>query len=275
VAENNTIGVFDSGIGGLTVVKELFALVPNERIVYFGDTARVPYGTKSVETVRRYAAEDTELLLSHNISLIVVACNTVSAVALDVVRSLAGDIPVIGMIEPAARSAVESSERGRIGIIGTQATIASNAYETALRSEAGRFGKQIETFSVACPLFVPLAEEGWGDHPAAELIAAEYLSNLRDNEIDTLILGCTHYPVLADIIQESVGDSVKLINSGAVAAREVQNHIAHSSSPAKGHMFFVSDIPTKFQTVGERFLGRKLPPVRLVVYKEAWVAPKA
>jgi glutamate racemase len=275
VAENNTIGVFDSGIGGLTVVKELFALVPNERIVYFGDTARVPYGTKSVETVRRYAAEDTELLLSHNISLIVVACNTVSAVALDVVRSLAGDIPVIGMIEPAARLAVESSERGRIGIIGTQATIASNAYETVLRSEARRLGKQIETFSIACPLFVPLAEEGWGEHPAAELIADEYLSTLRDAEIDTLILGCTHYPVLADIIQESVGEGVKLINSGAVAAEEVQNHIAHSPSPAKGHMFFVSDIPAKFQTVGERFLGRKLPSVRPVVYKEAWVAPKA
>jgi glutamate racemase len=225
VAASNTIGVFDSGIGGLTVVKELNALAPNERIVYFGDTARVPYGTKSVETVRRYTAEDTELLLQQGISLLVVACNTVSAVALDVARTLAGDIPVIGMIDPAAREAADITKNGRIGIIGTQATVASKAYDEAIAREAAKQGKMIETFSVACPLFVPLAEEGLIEHQATKLIADDYLSSLREAEVDTLILGCTHYPVLRDAIQEAIGKYVTLINSGAVAAREVEDYI--------------------------------------------------
>jgi glutamate racemase len=275
VAASNTIGVFDSGIGGLTVVKELNALAPNERIVYFGDTARVPYGTKSVETVRRYTAEDTELLLQQGISLLVVACNTVSAVALDVARTLAGDIPVIGMIDPAAREAADITKNGRIGIIGTQATVASKAYDEAIAREAAKQGKMIETFSVACPLFVPLAEEGLIEHQATKLIADDYLSSLREAEVDTLILGCTHYPVLRDAIQEAIGKYVTLINSGAVAAREVEDYISHSATRDSEHTFLVSDIPAKFRSVGERFLGRELPNIHQVLYKEAWVIKRA
>src|SRR5437868_4952742 len=189
---SSSIGVFDSGIGGLTVVKELFSLLPGERIVYFGDTARVPYGSRSVETIRRYAKEDTELLLQYDPRLIVVACNTVSSVALDIVQSLAGVVPVIGMIEPACKEALRTSASGRIGIIGTDATIASKAYEKELARQAEALGKKIETFAKACPLFVPLAEEGWEDKIVAELVAREYLDSLHESKIDTLILCCTH-----------------------------------------------------------------------------------
>jgi glutamate racemase len=271
----SSIGVFDSGIGGLTVVKELFSHLPNERIVYFGDTARVPYGSKSVEIVRRYAREDTELLLQHEPKLIVVACNTVSAVALDVVKSTAGNIPVIGMIEPACKEALGVSQSGRIGIIGTEATIASKAYEERLQHEAEKNGKKIETFAKACPLFVPLAEEGWEEKFVAELVAREYLAPLLEAKIDTLILGCTHYPVLEKIIQMVIGTNVKLINSGAIAAQEVRHSALstqHSALQTAQHLFLVSDIPRKFQSIGERFLGYDLPETKQVIFKEAWMA---
>ncbi len=271
MSEQKCIGVFDSGIGGLTVVKELFSSVPDERIVYFGDTARVPYGSKSVETVRRYAKEDTELLLSHKPKLIVVACNTVSAVALDVVKSIAGDIPVIGMIEPACKEALHVSSSGRIGIIGTEATISSKAYEIELQSEAKRIGKHIETFAKACPLFVPLAEEGWEEKVVAELVAREYLQSLHEAKIDTLILGCTHYPVLSHVIQSVMGANVTLINSGAVAAREIKILEANTPKAKPEHIFLVSDIPRKFQSIGERFLGYELPQIKQVIFEEAWV----
>jgi glutamate racemase len=272
VSADSSIGVFDSGIGGLTVVKELFSLLPDERIVYFGDTARFPYGTKSRETVRRYAREDTELLLQHHPKLIVVACNTVSSVALDVVKLVADGIPVIGMIEPACTEALRVSVSGRIGIIGTDATIASKAYETVLHTEAERTGKKIETFAKACPLFAPLAEEGWEEKFVAELIAREYLDSLHEARIDTLILGCTHYPVLSHVIQSVMGAHVKLINSGAVAAQEVKMLEAGSVKEGSGHLFLVSDIPRKFQSIGERFLGHELPETKQVVFEEAWVA---
>ncbi len=265
------VGVFDSGIGGLTVVKELFSLLPNERIVYFGDTARLPYGSKSVETVRRFAHEDTELLLQHDPKLIVVACNTVSAVALDVVKSLAGEIPVIGMIEPACKEALQVSSSGRIGIIGTEATITSKAYEIALYHEAERAGKKIETFAKACPLFVPLAEEGWEDKIVSELIAREYLYSLAEAKVDTLILGCTHYPILFRIIQTVMGNEVKLINSGAVAAREIKMFGAGTARTKPDHLFLVSDIPRKFQSIGERFLGYELPETKQVIFGEEWI----
>ncbi|MFI5263351.1 MAG: glutamate racemase [Candidatus Kapaibacterium sp.] len=272
MTSGTSIGVFDSGIGGLTVVKELFSLLPNERIVYFGDTARLPYGSKSVETVRRYAREDTELLLKHRPKLIVVACNTVSAVALDVVTSVAGGVPVIGMIEPACKEALRVSSSGRIGIIGTEGTVASKAYEKHLHLEAERVGKKIETFAKACPLFVPLAEEGWEEKLVAELIAREYLHSLHEAKIDTLILGCTHYPVLTRVIQSVMGAEVKLINSGEVAAREVKILEENTIKEKPDHLFLVSDIPGKFQSMGERFLGHELPETKHVLFEEAWVA---
>ena len=273
----HSIGVFDSGIGGLTVVRELFESVPHERIVYFGDTARVPYGTRSVETVQRYAREDTELLLAHDVRLIVIACNTVSAVALDEVIALAQDIPVIGMIEPATHEALRKTKNGKIGVIGTPATVASAAYDRAITALATREGRSVHVESAACPLFVPLAEEGWMHHKATELIAREYLQPLVDHEIDTLILGCTHYPVLEETIRNVMGDHITLINSGAVAAREVERWVIQTNEPTAAsttqpdHLMLVSDVPGKFQTVGERFLGRTLPTVRQVVFKESWV----
>jgi glutamate racemase len=266
------IGVFDSGIGGLTVVKEIFARFPNERIIYFGDTARVPYGSKSIETIRRYAVEDAELLLQQGISLLIVACNTVSAVALDAVTMLAADMPVIGMITPAARRAVRSTRSGKIGVIGTQATIASNAYDEAVTVEAAQAGKWVSVFSAACPLFVPLAEEGWTDHPAAYEIAKTYLAPLKQEGIDTLILGCTHYPVLTDVIQQVIGNDVMLISSGAAACDELETLQREQRSSPADHLFLVSDNPEKFRLVGNIFLGgNTLPSVQQVVYKEAWV----
>lgn len=266
------IGVFDSGIGGMTVVRELMAAVPNERIVYFGDTARVPYGTKSVETVERYAKEDTELLLAQDVKMIVVACNTVSATALPAVKNMARGLPVIGMIEPTAAEAVRATRNGKIGILGTEATIASGAYEVALRHEAELQGKHVETVGKACPLFVPLAEEGWTDHLATQLIAEEYLSYVRERGVDTVILGCTHYPVLADVIQSVMGEDVVLVNSGAAASRQVLQLLDGSSrQPTQDHLVLVSDVPRKFQRIGERFLGRPLPEARQVQWKESWV----
>ena len=270
------IGVFDSGIGGMTVVREIMRIAPLERIVYFGDTARVPYGTKSVETVMRYAREDTELLLSNDVKMIVVACNTVSAVALEAVERAAAGIPVIGMIGPCAKEAVLASPTGRIGIIGTEATVASKAYERAIAEEANRQNKECVTYAVACPLFVPLAEEGWTDHPATRLVVEEYLADLKELGIDTLILGCTHYPVLSTMIQRVIGEDVVLVNSGAAAAKLVlpllNDNISNASNPE--HTVLVSDVPRKFQRIGERFLGRPLPQARQVIWKESWVVKR-
>ena len=273
----NPIGVFDSGIGGLTVVKELFTTVPFEPIVYFGDTARVPYGSKSVETVQRYAREDTELLLAQHVKMIVVACNTVSATALSEVERIADGIPVIGMIGPCAEDAVRATRSGRIGIAGTEATVASGAYERAIMEEGIRQGKACTAFSVACPLFVPLAEEGWTHHPATELIAKEYLQVVLEHDIDTLILGCTHYPVLMDVIQRVAGPGVTLVNSGASAARRIAAMLKASSSAgiAPASSFLVSDVPRKFQQIGARFLGRPMPDVSQVTWRESWVIKKA
>jgi glutamate racemase len=269
---DRAIGVFDSGIGGLTVVKELLASVPHERIVYFGDTARVPYGTKSVETIERYAREDTELLLAQDVKMIVVACNTVSATALPAVQSMTHGLPVIGMIEPTAEEAVRATSSGRIGIIGTEATIASGAYERAIQFEAAKQSKTVETVGKACPLFVPLAEEGWIEHNATRLVAEEYLAYVRERGVDTLILGCTHYPVLTSIIQDVMGAGVTLINSGAAAAQRVMGLLVSDSSEViNDHLVLVSDVPRKFQRIGERFLGRALPEARQVQWKESWV----
>ena len=256
------IRVFDSGIGGLTVVKSLLAALPNENIIYFGDTARVPYGSKSPQIVREYAADDTHFLTSQNVKMIVIACNTVSAVALDVVQKKSR-VPVVGVIYPGAKSAVLSSPKKRIGIIGTKATIASNSYTNAIRL----LDDKITVVGKDCPLFVPLAEEGWIEHRATEIIAREYLFPLKKERIDTLVLGCTHYHLLTDIIQKIVGSEVLLIDSGVATAQEVASVLnkyqLRNLSKHQPHLqFFVSDIPEKFTEVGERFLGKKLGRVR-------------
>ncbi|MGB2957411.1 MAG: glutamate racemase [Bacteroidota bacterium] len=258
------IGVFDSGIGGLTVVRALTRRLPTENIVYFGDTARVPYGPKSPQVVREYAVQDVGILMSRDVKMVVVACNTVSAVALDAVQKEAG-VPVVGMIFPGGVSAVEATRSRRIGIIGTTATINSRAYTNAIRQiDAG-----VSVFPVACPLFVPLAEEGWIRHRATDLIAREYLFPLKLEKVDTLILGCTHYPVLREAIQSVVDPGVKLIDSGEAAAAEVErllvaNNLSNTRPERPNLQFFVSDIPARFSEVGERFLGHPLGRVHRV-----------
>ncbi len=260
------IGVFDSGIGGLTVVRALTGQLPHENIVYFGDTARVPYGPKSPEVVREYAADDVDILLRHEIKMIVVACNTVSAVALDVVQRRAR-VPVVGVIVPGAAAAARTTTKKRIGVIGTYATINSNSYTNALR----QLDADVKTFPQPCPLFVPLAEEGWIDHPVTQMVAREYLFPLTLQKIDTLILGCTHYPVLRDAIAAVMGPSVTLVDSGAATAQEVVRtlrgkNLLNPSKERPNLQFFVSDIPAKFSEVGERFLGHTLGKVRKITF---------
>jgi len=256
------IGVFDSGIGGLTVVRALTRRLPHENIVYFGDTARVPYGPKSPQVVREYAGQDVDFLVGRDVKMVVIACNTVSAVALDVVQKRAR-VPVVGVILPGAAEAVRVTRRKRVGIIGTRATVNSGAYAHAVRQlDAG-----VEVFARECPLFVPLAEEGWTDHRATDLVAKEYLFPLTLERIDTLVLGCTHYPVLREAIERAVGGSVALVDSGEATAAEVERLLEESglrnpSTQRPRLEFFVSDIPAKFAEVGERFLGQTMGRVQ-------------
>ncbi len=252
------IGVFDSGIGGLTVVRALAHRLPHENIVYFGDTARVPYGPKSPQVVREYAAQDVDFLLSKEVKIVVIACNTVSAVALDIVQKHAR-MPVIGVILPGAMAAIAASRKKRIGVIGTRATVNSNAYTHAVRQLDG----EVQVFAQECPLFVPLAEEGWIDHKVTEAVAKEYLFPLRQERIDTLILGCTHYPILKNAIASAVDGNVTLIDSGEAAATEVgrvleEKKLCNPSTQKANLQFYVSDIPAKFAEIGERFLGQKM-----------------
>jgi glutamate racemase len=256
------IGVFDSGIGGLTVVQELTRLLPNERIVYYGDTARVPYGTKSREAVVRFSRENTNVLLKYNVKLVVIACNTSTSWALGGLKREYA-IPVIGVIEPGARAAVHRTRTGRIGVIATQSTVASGKYVETVR----RYKKTARVFQKACPLFVPLVEEGWLDHRVTEQVAQEYLAEMRKNAVDVMILGCTHYPLLKPVLSRVMGRSVGLVDSAAETAREVRGLLEargllrESAHPAR-HEFLVSDEPEHFRVVAKRFLGHDLTRVR-------------
>lgn len=258
------IGVFDSGVGGLTVLRELRHQIPDEPLVYLGDTARVPYGTKSSPTVLRYAHEAARFLLAQRVKLLVIACNTASAVALDDLAKHY-QVPVVGVIEPGARRALEITCNGRIGVIGTEGTIRSGAYERALR--AGR--PDIEVHVAACPLFVPLAEEGWACHEVARLTAREYLAPLLKAGIDTLVLGCTHYPLLKQMLQEVVGPAVQLVDSAqetakVVAARLDEHQLLHRTASVLYPRYFVTDIPDRFERVGGAFLGEELQGVTTI-----------
>jgi glutamate racemase len=258
------IGVFDSGVGGLTVLRELRLQIPDEPLVYLGDTARVPYGTKSSPTVLRYAHEAARFLLAQRVKLLVVACNTASAVALeDLARHYS--VPVVGVIEPGARRALEITRNGRIGVAGTEGTIRSGAYERALH--AGR--PDVVVHVAACPLFVPLAEEGWARHEVARLAAREYLAPLLEAGIDTLVLGCTHYPLLKEMLQEVVGPGVLLVDSAqetakVVASRLKEHSLLHQAAQLQSPRYFVTDIPDRFERVGGAFLGEELHGVTTV-----------
>jgi len=254
---DSAIGVFDSGIGGLTVLHEIIDTLPRENTVYLGDTARAPYGSKSVETVLRYSFENCEFLVEKGVKLIVVACNTSSAIALQRLKdSLA--IPVIGVIEPGVRRALASTKNKKVGVIGTEATIQSGAYTRGLK--AGQ--TDIEVYSRACPLFVPLVEEGWTDNAVVEMTVRAYLGSLKQSGIDTLILGCTHYPLLKKALRDYLGKDVRLVDSAEETAKEVaaalkRLQIANKSGKAS-HGFFVTDAPERFVKVGRRFLGDKV-----------------
>lgn len=258
------IGIFDSGIGGLTVVKEVKKVLPGENIIYFGDTARVPYGTKSKETITQFAVEDANFLINKGVKTIVVACNSVSSNSLDYLKSRYS-IPILGVIEPGANHACVTTKNKKIGIIGTAATVESGTYQKQLKMRC----PEISVYSKSCPLFVPLAEEGWLDRQATLLIAKEYLVDLTNNGIDTLVLGCTHYPLLKQIIRKVTGEKIFLIDSAyytALALKTLlkENDILSKSSKGGKTEFYLSDIPRGFSKIGERFLGSKIEDVQVV-----------
>jgi len=259
------IGIFDSGVGGLTVYRALHDRLPNERFIYLGDTARVPYGTKSMATVERYAIENSRFLASRGIKMLVVACNTASALALPKIRDSIG-MNVVGVIGPGGRKAVEltsAQSRPKIGVIATEATVASNAYLNAIK----RACEDAEVIQAACPLFVPLAEEGWTSEPETYSIAKKYLKTIIEASPDALVLGCTHYPILKEVIQQTMGENVTLIDSGEATAEEVENLLTTSGltnveQPVRErHLcddldnFYVTDAADRFARVAERFLG--------------------
>ncbi len=258
------IGVFDSGLGGLTVVHELYERLPAESTIYFGDTARVPYGPKSPETVRRYSLEILHWLLGQNVKAVVIACNTSTAHALDALRA-ASPVPVIGVIEPGARAAVRAAGGRGIGVIGTAGTVASGAYVRAIHALA----PDTAVIQRACPLFVPLVEEGWFDHHATELIGQEYLAPVREAGVGALVLGCTHYPLLKPLLHRVMGSGVALIDSAAETATALaqalkERGIEAPPTAVATHRFAVSDDAPRFLAVGGRFLGDRLGEAEVV-----------
>ncbi|TMA36892.1 MAG: glutamate racemase [Deltaproteobacteria bacterium] len=253
----DAIGIFDSGVGGLTVLHALAEALPAERLVYLGDAGRHPYGTKSAETVARYSLENAEFLLEKGVKLLVVACNTASAVALDALRARCR-VPVVGVIEPGARAAAARTRNRRVGVIGTEATIASGAYTRALRA----LEPALEIYTRPCPLLVPLAEEGWVEGSIARAVVETYLATLRHSGIDTLVLGCTHYPLLKPLIAEVMGEGVVLVDSAEETAREVAAQLGADGlarrDGAGSASFFVTDVPDRFIRIGRRFLGTRI-----------------
>lgn len=267
--KTDKIGIFDSGVGGLSVLKQFTKYLPFENYIYLGDTARVPYGNKSTETIKKYAKECTEFLISKKVKLIVVACHTVSSVALDVVESVS-NVPVVGMINPAIKSALWATRNKKIGVIGTRATISSMAYQNALLKESQNNGYEVS--AKPCPLFVPLVEEGFINHPATKLVANDYLSEFLSLGIDTLILGCTHYPLLSKVINEILPD-VELIDSGEQAAIFSLRLLAEKNllieedeflSGRPNVEFYLTDLTINFYDIAKIFLGFEIENVEVV-----------
>lgn len=258
------IGIFDSGIGGLTVLKEICRKIPHESTVYLGDTARVPYGIRSPETVTRYSFENTRFLFSKEVKMIVIACNTASSVSLDAIKQ-SFPVPVIGVIEPGAKAAAVATANRKIGIIGTEATIKSNAYARAIRE----IDRSIEVFGIPCPLFVPLVEEGWSEGEIADMVAHTYLKGMKQKGIDTLVLGCTHYPLLKGVISGVMGEGVTLIDSAVETAGEIETilkalSLLNAPGAVMNRQFYVTDSPEKFKAVGERFLGEPIHHIKKI-----------
>jgi glutamate racemase len=265
MSDARPIGIFDSGVGGLTVFSEVEKTLPAEEIIYFGDTARVPYGTKSKETVTKFSVENVEFLMRHDVKLVLVACNTASSLSLDFLKRCFR-VPIIGVIAPGAKNAVDSTRNNRIGVVGTKATIISGAYEKAVKKISGK----IKVYSQSCPLFVPLVEEGWTNEDVTYEVASIYLKGLKNKGVDTLILGCTHYPLLKDVIRKFMGSKVSLVDSAREVAKEARsildaNGLLNKNPGKKKHKFFVSDEPGPFIRLSERFLKREMKCVRTAV----------
>ena len=262
--ECRPIGVFDSGIGGLTVVRALMERLPFENILYFGDTARVPYGVKSVETINAYARQIAEFLLQKGVKLLIISCNTMAAVARSTVESLSA-VPVLDVIQAGALRAAAETRTHSIGVIGTPTTINSNAYARAICQLA----PETHIFSQACALFVPLVEEGWLEHPVTRLTAQEYLRPVLAEHIDTLVLGCTHYPLIKALLQDVVGPDIRLVDSAEAMADMTADllqsrQLTNSERTLPEYRFYVTDVPLRFQQIAERFLGRSLPGIERV-----------
>jgi glutamate racemase len=258
---HRSVGIFDSGFGGLTVMRALIKRMPHEKVVYFGDTARVPYGSKSCKTVERYAIENAVFLMEQNIKILVVACNTASAFAVEKLRKIF-NVSVVDVVEPSVKKAVESTQNGRIAVLGTKATISSGTYQRSIRS----FSSKISVFPVSCPLFVPLVEEGFTKHPITELAIKEYLTPILEKDVDTIILGCTHYPLLMEGIIEVLRGNIQIIDSASSCAEKIEWVLEEKQLQAKKsvdvrHKYFVSDDPEKFQRHGEIFLGHGIENV--------------
>ena len=266
------IGVFDSGVGGLTVVRALMERLPFENIIYFGDTARVPYGIKSVPTIESFTGEITDFLLARRVKMLIVACNTMAAVARHVVDAKAAPlgVPVLDVIDAGAQEAAQLTKSGHIGVIGTPTTVNSNAYARRIHAIA----PTARVFTQACPLFVPLVEEGWLDHPVTRLTAQEYLKPVLAEHVDTLVLGCTHYPLLKPLLRDVIsaaGQSVQLVDSATTVAEQAARALTVSGLAHPGHTparvdYYVTDVPLRFQTIGERFLGRTLGTVEKAAF---------
>ena len=264
------IGIFDSGLGGLTNVKEFHKILPNENIIYFGDTGRVPYGTRSNDTIIKYTEQDLRFLTSFPVKAIIVACGTVSSVALDVVKDTV-NVPIIGVVEPTCKKAIEVTKNGKIGIIGTEGTIKSGSYKNKILKE----NKNLEIYENACPLFVPLVENGYFKSEATRIIARDYLLPLKEKNVDTLILGCTHYPLLTDVIKEIMGDNVTLISPGietAVYANKLmaEKNLLSSQKEAGTTEYYVSDDAEKFSYLASMFLDEKIKENVKKINIEEW-----
>ena len=264
MTDNRPIGVFDSGIGGLTVLREIWKTVPDESTIYFGDNSRSPYGTKSRSTIIRYSLQNMKFLESKDVKMIVVACNTASAYAYEELKARA-KVPVVEVVTPGADVACRATKNGKIGIIATKGTISTGVYKKAVEDRAKELGmNNIEIFQQACPLFVSLAEEGWWDTEITRLTAEEYLKPLKKAGVDTLVMACTHYPLLSKVIKEVMGDGVVLVNTGEATARVVKELLGSEGTASEGNKcpvreFYTSDEPELFEQVAAPFLGEGLP----------------
>ena len=264
MTDNRPIGVFDSGIGGLTVLREIWEAVPEESTIYFGDNSRSPYGTKSRSTIIRYSLQNMKFLESRDVKMIVVACNTASAYAYEELKARA-KVPVVEVVTPGADVACRATKNGKIGIIATKGTISTGVYKKAVEDRAKELGmNNIEIFQQACPLFVSLAEEGWWDTEVTRLTAEEYLKPLKEAGVDTLVMACTHYPLLSKVIKEVMGDGVVLVNTGEATARVVKELLGSEGTASEGNQspvreFYTSDEPELFEQVAAPFLGEGLP----------------